>query len=257
VGCVDAPHKEVGQRVQWTGDNEFVLDATAFRALWWSEFVSTSNHFLLAKERKQVEYYCGLVADLGPRNVVELGIYQGGSTAFFAALAKPRRMVAIELEDNPAPALQQYIADRGLDGVVSAHYGVDQSDAAAVRRIVETAFEGEKIDLVVDDASHELIPSRMSFNTLFPYVRPGGIYVIEDWALLHIGWCKPDYQPLSLLGFELLMAVGGRGGVIESVEVNQYVIAVKRGSAEIDPETFDIGRCYNDESRKLVPALWT
>ena len=241
--------------MQWTSDTDFVLDDTVFRALWWHEFVSTSDHFLLAKERKQVEYYCGLVADLSPRNVVELGIYQGGSTAFFAALTKPRRMVAIELEENPAPALQQYIADKGLDGVVSAHYGVDQGDAAAVSRIVETAFGGEEIDLVVDDASHRLIPSRVSFNTLFPYVRPGGIYVIEDWALLQIGWWEPGEPPLSLLGFELLMAVGGRGGVIESVEVNQYVIAVKRGTADIDPATFDIGRCYNDESRKLVPGL--
>jgi hypothetical protein len=241
--------------VQWTSENEFVLDDTVFRALWWNEFVSTGSHFLLAKERKQVEYYYGLVADLGPRNIVELGIYQGGSTAFFAALSKPRKMVAIELEENPAPALQQYVADKALDGVVSTHYGVDQSDVAALRRIVETEFEGEQIDLVVDDASHQLVPSRASFNTLFPHVRPGGIYVLEDWALLHIGWCRPGDQPLSLLGFELLMSVGGRGGVIESVEINQYVIAVKRGSAEVDPETFDIGSCYNDESRKLVPGL--
>lgn len=242
--------------MQWTSDTDFVLDDTVFRALWWFEFESTSDHFLVAKERNQVEYYCGLVADLAPRNIVELGIYQGGSTAFLAALAKPRRLVGIELEENSAPALQKFIADKGLDDVVSVHYGVDQSDVAAVRSIVETAFEGEQIDLVVDDASHRLTPSRISFNTLFPHVRPGGVYVIEDWALLHIGWCEPgdESETLSSLGFELLMAVGGRGGVIECVEINQYVIAVKRGSAPIDPETFDVGRCYNDESRKLLPG---
>ena len=253
----DARRKEDRKAMEWTSDVEFILDDTIFRASPWSGFHSTSDHFLLAKERELVEYYRGLITELCPRTIVELGIHQGGSIAFFAALAKPRRMVGIELEKNPAAALQEHIANRSLEGVVSAHYGVDQGDSGSVRRIVETAFVGDQIDLVVDDASHRLIPSRLSFNTLFPYVRPGGLYVIEDWALVHVGipWGEPGDQPLSVLGFELLMAVGGRGGLIESVEIDQYVIAVKRGSAEIDPGTFDIGNCYNDESRKLVPGL--
>jgi hypothetical protein len=36
---------------------------------------------------------------------------------------------------------------------------------------------------VIDDASHLLDPTRASFNVPFPLVRPGGVYVIEDWSL--------------------------------------------------------------------------
>ncbi|MFP3608175.1 class I SAM-dependent methyltransferase, partial [Paraburkholderia sp. SIMBA_053] len=35
--------------------------------------------------------------------------------------------------------------------------------------------------LVVDDASHFYEQTKTSFKTLFPLVRPGGLYIIEDW----------------------------------------------------------------------------
>lgn len=242
--------------MEWKADFEFTLEGTTFRACPWAKFESSPMHFLLAKERGLVDYYADLVSELAPRNILELGIYQGGSAAFFASLAKPRKLVAIDLDDHPAAPLREFIAQKQLENVVQTHYGVDQADSARLRSIVDAEFGVDQIDLVVDDASHRLGPSRLAFNALFPYVRPGGTYIIEDWALLHVGipWGDPGELPLSVLGFELLMAAGSRGGVIESVEINQYVIAVKRGPAALDPATFEIGRCYNDDSRELVPG---
>ena len=37
-------------------------------------------------------------------------------------------------------------------------------------------------DLIVDDASHLYRPTLASFEVLYPRLRPGGTYVIEDWA---------------------------------------------------------------------------
>ena len=36
---------------------------------------------------------------------------------------------------------------------------------------------------MIDDASHLLDPTRSSFDVLFPLLRPGGVYVIEDWGV--------------------------------------------------------------------------
>ena len=35
---------------------------------------------------------------------------------------------------------------------------------------------------MIDDASHLLMPTERSFDALFPRVRPGGAYIIEDWC---------------------------------------------------------------------------
>jgi hypothetical protein len=56
----------------------------------------------------------------------------------------------------------------------------DQSDAEAIRAIV-TKFSRAP-DIIIDDASHLGGPTLASFNALFPLLRQGGLYCIEDWA---------------------------------------------------------------------------
>ncbi|MGW0581438.1 class I SAM-dependent methyltransferase [Streptomyces sp. NPDC002920] len=53
----------------------------------------------------------------------------------------------------------------------------DQNDPAFLRELAETAGP---FDIVVDDGSHVNEHVRTSYETLFPHVRPGGFYVIED-----------------------------------------------------------------------------
>jgi hypothetical protein len=54
----------------------------------------------------------------------------------------------------------------------------DQSDPAFLHDVAKDL--GGSIDLVVDDGSHVSAHVRASFEVLFPYVSPGGLYVIED-----------------------------------------------------------------------------
>ncbi|KQX56332.1 MULTISPECIES: class I SAM-dependent methyltransferase [unclassified Streptomyces] len=53
----------------------------------------------------------------------------------------------------------------------------DQNDPDFLTRL---AREHGPFDIVIDDGSHVNEHVRTSFRTLFPYVRPGGLYVIED-----------------------------------------------------------------------------
>jgi hypothetical protein len=46
--------------------------------------------------------------------------------------------------------------------------------------IIATEFGAMPLDLVSDDASHLLRETRASFNALFPRLRSGGEYIIED-----------------------------------------------------------------------------
>ncbi len=63
-------------------------------------------------------------------------------------------------------------------------WAVDQQDSARLREIWQTEFRAP-LDLVIDDASHLYGPTKTSFETLFPLLRPGGLYIIEDWAWGH------------------------------------------------------------------------
>jgi 8-demethyl-8-alpha-L-rhamnosyltetracenomycin-C 2'-O-methyltransferase len=73
----------------------------------------------------------------------------------------------------------------GLDIVDSSHYAeqritpllADQSSSESLERVAE---QTGPLDIVIDDGSH--VPAHIitSFHSLFPKLRPGGLYIIED-----------------------------------------------------------------------------
>jgi predicted O-methyltransferase YrrM len=217
-------------------------------------FMSTRNRFCLVKRPPLVAAYLDLLADLRPAGIVELGVYQGGSCALMALAGEPELLVAVELSEERIPALDALIAERGLGESVHVHHGVDQADAATLRQVVDQHCGPRQLDLVVDDASHLVGPSRTSFNTLFPYLRPGGVYIIEDWSWAHVGWgtARPDETPLTQLVFEITMALPSRPGLISELRIDRDWALVVRGDADLDPGAFDISQCYSERGRALL-----
>jgi SAM-dependent methyltransferase len=76
------------------------------------------------------------------------------------------------------------IEDRGID--FGAHPNVrfevgDQRSDARLSEVCRKHAPGG-FDLIIDDASHLGTWSLRSYNALFPYLKPGGLYMIEDWA---------------------------------------------------------------------------
>ena len=139
------------------------------------------------------------------------------------------------------------------------HYGVDQSDTDTLRRLVDEEFGDARLDLVIDDASHEVEPTEASFNVLFPRLRPGGLYIIEDWSWAHFGFGahRPGSEPLTTFVFEALVTLPQPRGLIDEVRVVRDWAVIRRGPAEFDPTwgEFDIRRICNDRGRDLVVYL--
>ncbi len=165
-----------------------------------------------------------------------------------------------------------------LGDVVHAHFGVDQGDRSRLARIVADEFGTAPLDLVIDDASHLLDPTIASFNLLFSRLRPGGLFVIEDWSWQHMrdealakalmadarareklrrrletGDAAPRETPLSRLVLELVLTAGYDESVVADVtNVRRGWTVVRRGPADLDPETFDITQCYGSLGRALL-----
>jgi SAM-dependent methyltransferase len=216
--------------------------------------------FWLFKEQPLVDRYVALVGELRPRRIFELGIFQGGSTAFLNELARPDRLVAIDLKPPRGKVLRKYLAAGGQADCVHIHEGVDQSDRRRLAEIVEEEFGNEPLDLVVDDCSHRYEPTRASFNELFPRLRPGGVYVIEDWRWAH-GVLHREHEeeglypgavPLTRLSFEILLAFPSVPGLVSEVTMRLDAFEVQRGDAQIDPRGFDISACLTPRSRRML-----
>lgn len=170
---------EQGSRIVWRDDTSLSVDGEDYDLQHVSEAVV--GRLRLYKSRAMIESYLPIIAEFQGSNIFELGIFGGGSTAFFAQVCAPRRLIAVELSPDRIDPLDRLVERRGLEGSVRLHYGVDQGDRARLREILDLELGDAPLDLVIDDASHIYGPTRASFEVLFPRLRPGGLYVIEDW----------------------------------------------------------------------------
>lgn len=258
----------------WRDDETFDVAGVTFRASHIDRFRTPSGRFWLVKTPRMVERYRELLSSLRPERILELGIYQGGSAAFFALLCQPERLVAVDISDDPVVGLERFIGERGLRDRVRTHYSLDQADVSALHRLVAKEFGGAPLDLVVDDASHQLGPTRASFNALFPHLRPGGVFVIEDWSWHHrldarlqaradrddVMWTKlaehallgTTPTPLSVLLLELVLGSAYAPDVIAEIVITNGWAHVVRGDRDLDPDAFDVSGIYSDTARALI-----
>ncbi len=256
----------------FVGDSTLEVDGVRFR--FGTAFgVSTDDEFCLAKPDDLTRDYLALMEEASG-NIVELGIFQGGSAALTALVAHPQRIVVLDLSE-PVEVLDRFIVERGIGDLLRPHYGVDQSDRLALARIMADEFGTEPLDLVVDDASHALGPTRASFEELFPRLRPGGRYLIEDWHWeLKYGSQSLDADDppdlaarldrvtsitnggnriLATLGMELVAAHAMAPDLIARVSFDGWWIVVERGPGEVDPASFRLMDLHRGLSSLILP----
>jgi len=254
-----APRKP---ELSWEGESILKIDDVSFMVYYGQrikEEESRDQTFVLAKSRRQLETIQGLQFEKPIRHIFDLGIYKGGSVMFYYKFFNPKKLVAIELNTKPVTALEDYIREHQLNDVIRTYYGVDQSDKNTLHEIVRNEMCGQPLDMIVDDASHFLLETRASFNILFPYLSPGGHYIIEDWGWAH--WSKetwqkdgglwPEKPPLTNLIFELTMLCASRPDLVESIFVIPAYVVIRKGHGACEPGTFDISTSYANRGKPV------
>jgi cephalosporin hydroxylase len=226
--------------LQWIDDSSFIIDGvkvTLDYKFGGSKRQSGSDDFTMMKTPSFLNEYIALQGQ-GIRKVLELGVYQGGSFVFLDKLLKPDVISAVELSTTPIPALDRYVAANKPR--CKMHYGTSQGDVEALARIVAEDFGGQ-VDLVVDDASHFYELTKASFEVLFPALRPGGCYIIEDWS-----WSfGADYQDPAQAWFQqpslanILIDLAEELSInnsVENVNIGRDMIVIKKtGAADLAP----------------------
>lgn len=206
---------------------------------------SSENHLILGKPRWMVDELLEITETLDARMIIDVGVYKGGSVVFLNEVFRPEKLVGIERNPVDIPALTQYCNDPARIDRIRVFLGVDQADQPALGRIFRHEFGNQPLDLVVDDASHFFEETRGTFRALFPRLRPGGLYVIEDWGWAH--WPEDFWQnvrgddyfrgktALSTLITELMLLCASSPQLVTKVTINHMVAYIERGPGALDP----------------------
>src|SRR5262245_35285746 len=261
-------------------ENRWQVDSVEFVYSYSDE--SAVECFSLRKPPELVNELADLCNSHHGDTIVELGIAAGGSTAFIALMTQPRKLVACELAPTPVAALAELIQRRNLGDVVRPHYGIDQADKDALAKVLDDELGDESIGLVIDDASHVYEATLASFEVIFPRLREGGLFIIEDWAADH--WRhktmaaaiqhelakggdtaqrveatlaehldRPPLTPLHRLAAELIQVARNRSDVVSNVSVDLDWITVSRGPAALQSHDFRLSDHYDPDWTWALP----
>lgn len=127
-----------------------------------------------------------------PVRMLEIGVFKGGSLdmwrEYFGADAS---IFGIDVD----PACAAYATPPNQIRIGS------QDDPHFLRSVVN---EIGPLDIVLDDGSHIGRHQRISFDTLFPAVKEGGLYIIEDlhtsyWPVSHEGGYRRKGTAIELV----------------------------------------------------------
>jgi len=99
--------------------------------------------------------------------LVEIGVYQGASIRMWEEYFPKAKIYGVDI----APSCLAYATPRSRIVIGS------QEDPAFLKKLGETTGP---IDILIDDGGHTMNQQRTSFQHLFPRIRPGGLYIIED-----------------------------------------------------------------------------
>lgn len=116
--------------------------------------------------------------------LLEVGFYHGSSARMWEEYFPRANLYFVDINENFFRVYGNNLSER------CKMYVANQGSESSLRQFLSEA--GGDFDIIIDDGSHKNKHQIISFETLFPCLKPGGVYVIEDlhtsyWALYEGG----------------------------------------------------------------------
>lgn len=118
-----------------------------------------------------------------PITYLEIGVQEGGSLNLMREyLGTSAKIVGVDIDPKCKRSEQE-----GFE----IHIG-SQEDHTFLQTVAEAS---QGFDIIIDDGGHTSNQQIASFISLWPHLRPGGVYIVED---LHCSQYWPGWQASSL-----------------------------------------------------------
>jgi len=123
--------------------------------------------FKFEKYRHYFKAYDKELAGLSPTSILEIGVHSGGSLYYWKERFPTAKILGLDIDPNCIGA-----EARGITVRIG-----DQSDKDYIEDLARIYGP---FDLIVDDGGHWPYMQKASFEVLWCFLNPNGVYVIED-----------------------------------------------------------------------------
>jgi len=152
--------------------------------------------------------------------ILEIGAADGAGMEYFRKVFSTDEVYGVDIDPTRADIPNVTIADQADPGLAWALLPLPSP-----------------WDLIVDDASHQAGPTVRTLDNLWPTLRPGGYYVIEDWNYVQAAsmwnllapvlfgrWSRYQYQGDVYNGAPFI----GELSDVDSVRVQHGLIIIRK-----------------------------
>src|SRR5207344_3172992 len=114
--------------IAWHSEQEFSIDGVNFLCVQGDYSQKTnSQRIVILKDRGVLDTYREVFTDMQVRNILEFGIFQGGSPALFSLWFEVDKFVGIDL-CSPVSEFDAFRARHPIGRKIFPYYGVSQTD---------------------------------------------------------------------------------------------------------------------------------
>lgn len=157
----------------------------------------------------------------GTERLLEIGVDRGGSLQMWRDYLPDATIVGIDI----SPKAAQYDAPAR-----DIHVRIgDQTDTAFLQTVLD---EFGPIDTVLDDGGHTAKQMIASFQYLFPRIKPGGVYLVEDVCANY--WTMYRDQPESFVDFTKWLMDAIHAPYVQAKSIFQFMEGHPRRVEKLD-----------------------
>jgi len=98
------------------------------------------------------------------KSFIEIGTLDGNSLKVFKRFFKDAKIYGLDLKEH--------VVDNDIE--------VLKCDQSNVNDLSEITKKFNNVDIILDDGSHKMFDQQVTFALLFPILKSGGIYILED-----------------------------------------------------------------------------
>jgi len=158
----------------------------------------------------------------GVSSVLEIGTNKGSSLRMWAEFFPNALVHGLDItREYEIPDILDH--DRIKTAIV------DQRDKEAIKEAmlydfgftapwhdIATPREDRQFDIIIDDGSHEQADQQISWGYLFFWLKPGGLYVIEDVITGENWWSSDQYNKQRIMATRAVAQTFEQTGKLES-----------------------------------------
>jgi hypothetical protein len=133
-----------------------------------------------ASDHRFTEFYYDYCKNYTSPNLLELGVSEGYSLRMWEEFFQTGNIIGMDIDISKFLSAQRIPYDASLTEIKTGNITVYYGNQEVPNDLLKSLNYHSEYDIIIDDGGHTMKQQQITLGTMFPYVKSGGIFIMED-----------------------------------------------------------------------------